>query len=91
MPQQYVVLTNAPKIYIIGRSEPAGVRIIDDLKACNAEGNYGFLKAQVSLLENVDEICREIKQREKRLDLLFLSPGYLSLRGRDGKIYPFIF
>ncbi|MCJ1271367.1 hypothetical protein MMC22_011267 [Lobaria immixta] len=81
--QQYAALTRAPKIYIVGRSEPVGARIIDDLKASNAEGSYVFLKAQISLLESVDEVCGEIKQREKRLDLLFMSPGYLSFGGRE--------
>lgn len=84
--QQYATLTNAPKIYIVGRSEPVGVRIIDDLKARNAEGNYVFLQGQVSLLESVDEVCRDIKSKEKRLDLLFMSPGFLSLAGRNGEI-----
>lgn len=84
--QQYAALTHAPKIYIVGRSEPVGARIIDDLKASNAEGSYVFFKAQISLLESVDEVCGEIKQREKRLDLLFMSPGYLSFGGREGKL-----
>lgn len=85
--QQYATLTTAPRIYIIGRSEPAGLRIIDDLKARNPDGNYVFLKGQVSLLESVDEVCREIKRREKRLDLLFMSPGYISFGGRNGEIH----
>lgn len=85
--QHYATLTRGPKIYIVGRSSEVGARIIHDLKARNAEGNYVFLKAQVSLLESVDEVCREIERAEDRLDLLFLSPGYLSFRGRDGKLY----
>ena len=91
--QHYAALTRGPKIYIVGRSEPVGARIVDDLKARNPEGKYVFLKAQVSLLESVDEVCREIERVEERLDLLFLSPGYLSFRGRDGKLYrtPFFF
>lgn len=84
--QQYTTLTSAPKIYIVGRSEPVGVRIIDDLKARNVEGEYVFLNAQVSLLESVDEVCGEIKRREKRLDLLFMSPGFISFGGRDGEM-----
>lgn len=84
--QQYAALTSAPKIYIVGRSEPVGERIIDDLKERNAEGTYVFLKGQVSLLESVDEVCGEIKGREKRLDLLFMSAGFLSFGGRDGEI-----
>lgn len=88
--QQYATLASVPKIYIVGRSEPVGVRIIDDLQARNAEGNYVFLKAEVSLLENVDQVCREIKRREKKMDLLFMSPGYISFGGRNGEIRPFV-
>ena len=84
--QQYASHTRAPKIYIVGRSEPVGVRIVDDLKARNAAGSYVFLQGQVSLLESVDEVCRDVKSREKRLDLLFMSPGFLSFAGRHGEI-----
>ena len=41
----------------------------------NPEGSYEFIRKDVSLIKNVDELCNEIEKREKRIDLLFLSPG----------------
>lgn len=84
--EQYVAHTVAPKIYIVGRNEAVGARIIEDLKTRrNRDGDYIFLHAEVSLLESVDKVCEEVKRREKKLDLLFMSPGAISFRGRDGE------
>jgi hypothetical protein len=34
-----------------------------------------FIKANVSLIRVVDEVCKEIKEREKTINILFLSAG----------------
>ena len=41
----------------------------------NSEGDYLFVKAEVSLIRIVDEVCRDIKSKEKTINLLFLSTG----------------
>lgn len=83
----YAAHTVAPKIYILGRNEAVGARIIEDLKTRhNKDGEYIFLNAQVSLLESVDKVCEEVKRRENKLDLLFMSTGALSFRGREGEL-----
>lgn len=83
----YAAHTVAPKTYIIGRNEAVGARIIEDLKTRhNKDGEYIFLNAQVSLLESVDKVCEEVKRRENKLDLLFMSTGALSFRGREGEL-----
>lgn len=85
--EQYAAHTVAPKIYIVGRNEAVGARIIEDLKTRrNRDGEYIFLHAEVSLLEGVDKACEEVKRRENKLDLLFMSPGAISFRGRDGEL-----
>lgn len=35
-------------------------------------------------MKNVDRVCEEIKAKEKKVDLLFLSPGHLAFGGREG-------
>lgn len=83
----YAAHTVAPKIYILGRNEAVGARIIEDLKTRhNKDGEYIFSHAEVSLLESVDKACEEVKRRENKLDLLVMSPGALSLRGREGEL-----
>ena len=75
-------------IYIIGRNEAKASQIIQE--CCPPDSETGnsitFLKADLTLLKNVDKVCEEIKQRESRIDVLFMSQGYLTLQGRSGKL-----
>ena len=54
-----------PRVYFIGRSQESGVRIAKECKALNAEGDFIFIKKETSLIRNVDEVCEEIKSKEK--------------------------
>ncbi|RKL47473.1 hypothetical protein BFJ72_g1707 [Fusarium proliferatum] len=65
--------TTQPKIYYIGRSQEAGDRLQIELKKSNPEGEYVFIKKDMSLLKNVDEVCRDIKSKETVLNVLFLN------------------
>jgi NAD(P)-dependent dehydrogenase (short-subunit alcohol dehydrogenase family) len=50
-----------------------------------SEGNV-LIELLMTFGQNVDIVCEEIKSREKKLDLLFMSPGYLSFGDRNGKL-----
>jgi NAD(P)-dependent dehydrogenase (short-subunit alcohol dehydrogenase family) len=79
--------TSDPKVYIIGRNEARASALIKEcLKTC-PRGAFVFLKADLSLLRNVDELCEQIKKREEtgRLDVLFMSQGYITFEGRKGE------
>ncbi|KAF7590367.1 hypothetical protein BBP40_002919 [Aspergillus hancockii] len=67
-----------PTIHLVGRNPAAGSKILEELKSANPEGTFHFIQSDVSLLQNVDKACSEIKQKEKSIDLLFLSTGNLS-------------
>ncbi|KPM36156.1 hypothetical protein AK830_g10406 [Neonectria ditissima] len=71
--------TTRPKIYYIGRSQEAGDRLQRELKDLNPEGTYQFVKKDMSLLKNVDDVCRDIKSKEKAINVLFMSQGTLRL------------
>lgn len=77
---------NAPKAYILGRSKKAAKPLLDELEALNPEGKFEFLEKEVSLIKNVDEACDYIKSQEKKVDIVFLSPGYLAVGGREGML-----
>ncbi|KAK3991083.1 3-keto-steroid reductase [Cladorrhinum sp. PSN332] len=64
-----------PRIYFIGRSEEAAERITIELESLNPGGQYHFIKADVSLLANVDDVCKGIQSRESLINLLFLTSG----------------
>jgi NADP-dependent 3-hydroxy acid dehydrogenase YdfG len=43
-----------------------------------------FVKSDVSVLKNVDEACQEISKKEPKVNLLFLSAGIMTTKGRTG-------
>ncbi|KAF9895113.1 hypothetical protein FE257_000015 [Aspergillus nanangensis] len=75
--------TISPKIYLIGRSQSAASAAIASMKQINPSAQPTFLQTDISLLRNVDRVCREIAAREPKLNLLFMTPGLITLHGRD--------
>ncbi|TKA63823.1 hypothetical protein B0A49_13632 [Cryomyces minteri] len=75
--QQFVKHARQPRVYFVGRSQEAGDRIAAECKTLNPAGGYTFINADVSLIRVVDEVCRDIKSKEKSINLLFLSQGTL--------------
>ncbi|MCJ1287500.1 hypothetical protein MMC26_006852 [Xylographa opegraphella] len=73
----------APKVYIVGRSQHSATLLLDELKSLNPQGTFIFLETEISLIRNVDQICREISSQEKQMDLIVLSTGYLTFAGRQ--------
>ncbi|KAF1816882.1 hypothetical protein P152DRAFT_426249 [Eremomyces bilateralis CBS 781.70] len=73
----------SPRVYIVGRSESAAERIINECKDLNKDGKIEFLKADVSELGEVDRVCAEITKKESHINLIVQSQGNMSLRGRD--------
>ncbi|KAI4730320.1 NAD(P)-binding protein [Aureobasidium sp. EXF-10728] len=74
--------TNAPTAYIVGRSADSAKPVLKELRQINPLGSFNFIEADISLISNVDKACESIKQHEKTLDMLFMTPGGLSLVGR---------
>ncbi|OBT45008.1 hypothetical protein VE00_04095 [Pseudogymnoascus sp. WSF 3629] len=66
-----------PKIYLVGRSEDAANRIIAESRDLNHTGQYTFIKSDISLLKNVDNVCQQILARENSINLLFQTQGTL--------------
>jgi short-subunit dehydrogenase len=75
--KQFARYTVKPRVYFIGRSQGAADRIQAECKALNSEGEYSFIKADTSLIENVDNVCRDIRKKETAINLLVLSTGML--------------
>jgi NAD(P)-dependent dehydrogenase (short-subunit alcohol dehydrogenase family) len=75
--------TISPHIYLIGRNESEATRIKQELQSINSSSIVDFNKRDVSLLREVDEACKVIKEREKKVNLLFMTIGALTLKGRD--------
>ena len=76
---QYARCANAPKVYLVGRSDAQLSPVVKELEKINPQGSYKAIKAEISLLRNVDAACDEFKKHEKKLDLLFICLGYLKV------------
>lgn len=77
--RNFVQHTTKPRVYVIGRSKEACDRLETELKKVNVGGEYVFMRSDLSLLRNVDEICKEIKTKETAINVLFMSQGTLNL------------
>lgn len=71
-----------PRIYVIGRSQEAWDHIEAECKQINSEGQYVFVQGDMSLLRNVDGLCKQILDKEKAINILFWSAGTL-IRGQS--------
>lgn len=74
-------------VYFVGRSQEAADRIKGECQAVNPEGKFEFIKSDVSLIKNVDDVCRIIVSKEKVINLLFQTQGTLDFSTcmyRDG-------
>lgn len=77
--------TVKPRVYLVGRNASAADRIIEECKALNKHGEVTFIKADVSELKEVDRVCKEIKDKEGHLNLIYQTQSNFNLRGRDGE------
>lgn len=76
--------TDNPKVYIVGRSAETLSTIISELKTSNGTGTYIPIQAgDLSLLAEVEKATTQILNKESKIDLLFMSQGFMSLGGRN--------
>ncbi|RDW70263.1 hypothetical protein BP5796_08660 [Coleophoma crateriformis] len=79
--------TQEPTAYVVGRSKKAAAALLDELQKSNPQAKFHFIESEISLIKNVDAVCEEVKSKESKVDILFMSPGYLSFDGRTGESY----
>ncbi|KAE8385386.1 hypothetical protein BDV23DRAFT_190899 [Aspergillus alliaceus] len=75
--------TESPTAYIVGRNQSRAKPFLTELQQINPKGRFNFIEADVSLVRNVDKACQQILQRETHLNFLFMTPGGISLGGRN--------
>ncbi len=66
-----------PRIYIMGRSQSSFDRIAAECEEINREGRYIFVQGDLSLLRNVDGLCKKVQDQEKAINMVFWSAGSL--------------
>ncbi|KAJ4243808.1 hypothetical protein NW762_014683 [Fusarium torreyae] len=74
--------SKSPTIYIVGRSASAATPLIADLRQTNSSATFEFIEKDVSLVKEADAAMQEIAKRETKIDILFMSVGFMSFEGR---------
>jgi len=82
--QQFAEHAPSPRIYTVARPSavPSHETLLASLRETNPTGTYNLIPADISLISEVDRVVEIIKQRETKLDLLFMSPGFIAFEGR---------
>ncbi|KAF2275052.1 short-chain dehydrogenase/reductase [Westerdykella ornata] len=80
--REFVRNTTSPHIYLVGRNATEAARIIPEFHSLNPSSKVEFIKSDVSLLRNADDVCRQIAQKEKKVNLLFMTMGYFTTKGK---------
>jgi NADP-dependent 3-hydroxy acid dehydrogenase YdfG len=68
------------RVYIVGRSQESADRIIKECKLLNPDGKFQFIRSDISLLANVDDVCRQIMRKETAINILFQSQGSMAFK-----------
>jgi NAD(P)-dependent dehydrogenase (short-subunit alcohol dehydrogenase family) len=74
------------KVYVIGRNGDKHKAFLDQLRGSNKQANVIWLEGQLTLLADTRRLCDEIKAREKCIDALYMSAGFISSE-RTGTYY----
>ncbi|KAF2008008.1 hypothetical protein P154DRAFT_584488 [Amniculicola lignicola CBS 123094] len=77
-------------VYIVGRSQGDASRIIKECKLLNSAGEYELIAADVSLLKSVDEVCRQIKNKETAINILFETQGSMGFKAKTSEGLPYV-
>ncbi len=68
------------RVYIVGRSQEAADRILADCRLLSPGSKFEFIKADVSLLKEVDQVCKYIKSKESKINILFLTQASMAFK-----------
>ncbi|KAF4414914.1 short-chain dehydrogenase [Fusarium acutatum] len=71
------------KAYIIGRDQARDQSLLAELYTTNNQVELVYLEGQISLMSEVIRLTSYILEKEKEIDLLFHSAGFLPLLGRQ--------
>lgn len=85
--KQFAKNIQGGRAYIVGRSKSAFKPHLDELMVTNPKGTFHFIETQISLIRNVDEACEEIKSREKKVDILFMTPASMNFGAKMGMLF----
>ena len=69
--------------YVLGRSAERFARHRTKLESLNPSNKIVFLHAEVSLVSNIDAVCKQIAAVEQKVDYVYMSAGLVPLNGAE--------
>ena len=70
--KQFAKYAPKPRVYTIGDNQEVGELMVAEYTKLNPQGSFTSIKHESSLMRNVDEVCSELKKKEKTVNLLHL-------------------
>ena len=82
--QNFVQYASSPRIYSVSRPHAVAAHenMLASLRKSNPTANYSVISADASLVSEIDKVVNVIKQKETKLDILFMSMGTMAFEGR---------
>ncbi|KAK0735100.1 hypothetical protein B0T26DRAFT_816629 [Lasiosphaeria miniovina] len=82
--QQFAQHAPAPRIYTVARPPAVAGHesLLAELRQVNPGASYNLITADVSLVSEVDRVVAAVAKSETKVDLLFLSAGFMAFEGR---------
>ena len=82
--QQFAQHASSPRIYTVARPQTVASHedLLASLRRDNPTGSYNLIPADHSLVSEIDKAVDIVKQKETKIDILFLSAGFIAFEGR---------
>jgi NAD(P)-dependent dehydrogenase (short-subunit alcohol dehydrogenase family) len=86
--EQFAQHASAPRVYSVAR--PATVasheNLLASLRQSSPNSAYNLITADISLVSEIDKVVNAVKQNETKVDILFMSAGFMAFEGRKDTI-----
>jgi hypothetical protein len=79
MLERMAIMFQSSTFYILGRSSSRFAPQREKLEKLNPSLKLVFLEAEVSLIRDIDAVCRKIEEAEMKVDYLCMSQGFFQL------------
>ncbi|TVY34108.1 Oxidoreductase [Lachnellula subtilissima] len=83
--QHFFQHASSLNIYTVARvtSVASHENLLATLRQSNPTGTYTLITADVSLVCEIDKVVKAITQKESRIDIVFMSAGFMTFKGRQ--------
>jgi hypothetical protein len=83
-------MLHAPIFFVLGKSAARFASQRTKLESLNPSCKVVSPEAEVSLLSDVDAVCKQITAAEQKVDCLYMSPGLIPLNGPQCTCLPLL-